>query len=214
MSFFKLLLGLIFLGFGGLFLAAAMGVLPSGVWPWVMRFWPVGLLLSFALVIMAKALKNIALGVFALALVAGAFLAGGYWLSKQAAKQEPRRRPPSSAWAPLSSRRSSFGAARSAACTPSPRSRASAGRSGSAAATSWGARRRRSRGGWRSGQAFCPGPRNRARATWPRSGAPSTSIFPSASRSGGTPPTTSRSARPTSRERCSSSASRARSAPR
>jgi hypothetical protein len=88
MSFFKLLLGLILLGFGGLFLAAAMGVLPSGVWPWVMRFWPV-LLLSFALVIMAKALKNIALGVFALALVAGAFLAGGYWLSKQAGKQEP-----------------------------------------------------------------------------------------------------------------------------
>lgn len=93
MSFFKLLVGLILLGFGGLFLAAAMGVLPSGVWPWTMRFWPV-LLLAFALVIVSKGLKNIAIGVFALALVAGAFLAGGYWLSKQASKQEPP--PPTS----------------------------------------------------------------------------------------------------------------------
>lgn len=88
MSFFKLLLGILLLGFGGLFLAAALGVLPTGVWPWVMRFWPV-LLLGFALVLMAKALQNIAVGVFAIALVAGAFVAGGYWLSKQAAKREP-----------------------------------------------------------------------------------------------------------------------------
>jgi hypothetical protein len=88
MSFFKLLFGLLLLGFGGLFLAAALGVLPTGVWPWVMRFWPV-LLLAFALIVIAKALKNIAVGVFAIALVAGAFVAGGYWLSKQAGKREP-----------------------------------------------------------------------------------------------------------------------------
>lgn len=88
MSFFKLLFGLLLLGFGGLFMAAALGVLPSGVWPWVMRFWPV-LLLAFALILVGKALKNIAIGVFALALVAGAFVAGGYWLSKQAAKRDP-----------------------------------------------------------------------------------------------------------------------------
>jgi hypothetical protein len=88
MSFFKLLIGLIFLGFGGLFLAAATGALPTGVFPWVMRFWPV-ILLAFALVLMGKALKNVAISVFALALVAGAFVAGGYWLSKQAAKQGP-----------------------------------------------------------------------------------------------------------------------------
>lgn len=88
MSFFKLLFGLLLLGFGGLFLAAAVGVLPSGVWPWVMRFWPV-VLLAFALILVGKALKNIAISVFALALVTGAFVAGGYWLSKHAAKQEP-----------------------------------------------------------------------------------------------------------------------------
>ena len=88
MSFFKLLFGIILLGFGGLFFAAATGALPSGVWPWVMRFWPI-LLLGFALVIVSKAMKNIAIAVFALALVAGTFVAGGYWLSKQAAKQGP-----------------------------------------------------------------------------------------------------------------------------
>lgn len=88
MSFFKLLLGLLLVGFGGLFLAGALGALPSGVWPWAMRFWPV-LLLAFALVLLAKALKNIALGVFAIVMVAGAFVLGGYWLSKQAAKAEP-----------------------------------------------------------------------------------------------------------------------------
>ena len=88
MSFFKLLIALLFLGFGGLFMAAAMGALPTGVFPWVMRFWPV-ILLAFALILIGKALKNVAISVFALALVAGAFVAGGYWLSKQAAKLEP-----------------------------------------------------------------------------------------------------------------------------
>ena len=87
MSFFKLFIGLLFLGFGVLFFAAATGALPSGVFPWVMRFWPV-ILLAFALILVGKALKNIAISVFALALVAGAFVAGGYWLSKQAGKQE------------------------------------------------------------------------------------------------------------------------------
>ncbi|HEU5311137.1 MAG TPA: hypothetical protein VFV24_06760 [Candidatus Eisenbacteria bacterium] len=88
MSFFKLLIGLLFLGFGGLFMAAAVGALPTGVFPWVMRFWPV-ILLAFALILIGKGLKNVAISVFALALVAGAFVAGGYWLSKQAATQEP-----------------------------------------------------------------------------------------------------------------------------
>jgi hypothetical protein len=81
MGFGKLAFGFFLVGMGALLLGAALGYLPHGVWPWLARFWPV-LLVGFGLALLANALKNALLGVFALALVAAAFVFGGWWISK------------------------------------------------------------------------------------------------------------------------------------
>jgi hypothetical protein len=81
MGFGKLFIGFFLVGMGALLLGAALGYLPQGVWPWLARFWPV-LLVGFGIALLANALKNALLGVFALALVAAAFVFGGYWISK------------------------------------------------------------------------------------------------------------------------------------
>jgi len=81
MGFGKLVFGFFLVGMGALLLGAALGYLPHGVWPWLARFWPV-LLVGFGLALLANALKNALLGVFALALVAAAFVFGGWWISK------------------------------------------------------------------------------------------------------------------------------------
>ncbi len=89
MSFGKLVFGLFLVGIGALLLAAALGYLPSGVWPWLIQFWPL-VLLAFGIALLANALKNPALGVFAVALVLGCFGFGGWWISQhqEAAKTE------------------------------------------------------------------------------------------------------------------------------
>lgn len=81
MGFGKLAFGFVLVGMGALLLGAALGYLPQGVWPWLARFWPV-LLVGFGLALLANALKNALLGVIALALVAAAFVFGGWWISK------------------------------------------------------------------------------------------------------------------------------------
>ena len=81
MGFGKLAFGFFLVGMGALLLGAALGYLPHGVWPWLARFWPV-LLVGFGLALLANALKNALLGTFALALVAAAFVFGGWWISK------------------------------------------------------------------------------------------------------------------------------------
>ena len=80
-GFGKLVFGLILVGLGALLLAAATGYLPAGVWPWLLRFWPL-LLFGFGLALLASAVRNLALGIFASAVVLGCFVFGGYWISR------------------------------------------------------------------------------------------------------------------------------------
>jgi cell wall-active antibiotic response 4TMS protein YvqF len=88
MGFGKLVFGFFLVGMGALLLCAALGYLPNGVWPWLARFWPV-LMLAFGLGLLANGLKNVLLGVIALALVTAAFVFGGYWISKHTEKASP-----------------------------------------------------------------------------------------------------------------------------
>ena len=88
MGFGKLAFGFFLVGMGALLLGAGLGYLPQGVWPWLARFWPV-LIVGFGLAFLANALKNALLGVFALALLAAAFVFGGYWISKHTEKSAP-----------------------------------------------------------------------------------------------------------------------------
>ena len=90
-GFGKLAFGLILVGLGALLLAAATGFLPAGVWPWLLRFWPL-LLFGFGLALLASALRNLVLGIFASAVVLGCFVFGGYWISRHgdASKVEHR----------------------------------------------------------------------------------------------------------------------------
>src|SRR5512138_333487 len=88
MGFGKLAFGFFLVGMGALLLGAALGYLPQGVWPWLARFWPV-LLVCFGLAFLASALKNVLMGVIALAILAAAFVFGGYWISKHTAKGPP-----------------------------------------------------------------------------------------------------------------------------
>jgi hypothetical protein len=81
MSFGKLVLGIILVGVGALLLAAPLGLLPDGVWPWLLKFWPV-LLLGVGLAFLANGLKNAVLGVFAAALVVGCLGFAAYWISQ------------------------------------------------------------------------------------------------------------------------------------
>ena len=88
MGFGKLAFGFLLVGMGALLLGAALGYLPQGVWPWLARFWPV-LLVGLGLALLANALKNALMGVIALALLAAAFVFGGYWISKHTANAPP-----------------------------------------------------------------------------------------------------------------------------
>jgi hypothetical protein len=85
MSFGKLVLGIILVGIGALLLAAPLGFLPDGVWPWLLKFWPV-LLLGVGLAFLANGLKNAVLGVFAAALVVGSLGFAAYWISQHTAE--------------------------------------------------------------------------------------------------------------------------------
>ncbi len=81
MAFGKLVLGIIMVGLGGLLLAAPLGFLPPGVWPWLLKYWPL-LLLSLGLALLANGLKNVVLGVFAAALVVGSLVFAAFWISQ------------------------------------------------------------------------------------------------------------------------------------
>jgi len=80
-AFGKLVFGIILVGVGALLLAAPLGYLPAGVWPWLLKFWPF-LLLGLGLALLANSLKNVVLGVFAAALVVGSLVFGAFWISK------------------------------------------------------------------------------------------------------------------------------------
>lgn len=81
MNFGKLIFGVSLVGVGVLLFAAALGHLPPGVWPWLLKFWPF-LLLAIGFALLANALKNVFIGVFAVLLAVGCFTFGGYWISR------------------------------------------------------------------------------------------------------------------------------------
>jgi len=80
MRFGKVVIGIVLAGLGALLLAQTLGYLPAGVWPWLIKFWPYVLLaLGFAL--LANALKNVVIGVIAVALVIACVVFGALWIS-------------------------------------------------------------------------------------------------------------------------------------
>lgn len=94
-GFGKLVFGLILVGLGALFLAGATGYLPTGVWPWLVQFWPL-LLLALGFALLASATRNMPLGIFAATAVLGCFIFGGWWISRHgdASKVEHNRTIP------------------------------------------------------------------------------------------------------------------------
>ena len=91
MRFGKIVMGIFLAGVGGLLLAGTLGYLPAGVWPWLMKFWPF-ILLALGIALLANRLRNIALGILAIALVIGCLAFGAFWISRysSAAKTEHR----------------------------------------------------------------------------------------------------------------------------
>ena len=80
MRFGKVVIGVILAGIGALLLAQTLGYLPAGVWPWLVKFWPY-LLLAFGFALLANALKNVVIGVIAVALVIVCVAFGAFWIS-------------------------------------------------------------------------------------------------------------------------------------
>jgi len=80
MNFGKVVIGIFLAGIGALLLAHTLGYLPSGVWPWLIKFWPF-VLLAFGFALLANALKNIVIGVIAVALVLACVAFGAFWIS-------------------------------------------------------------------------------------------------------------------------------------
>ena len=80
MRFGKIVIGILLAGLGGLLLAQSLGYLPAGVWPWLVKFWPY-LLLAFGFALLANALKNVVIGVIAMALVIVCVLFGAFWIT-------------------------------------------------------------------------------------------------------------------------------------
>jgi cell wall-active antibiotic response 4TMS protein YvqF len=80
MRFGKVVIGILLAGLGALLLAQTLGYLPAGVWPWLIKFWPY-LLLAFGFALLANALKNVVIGVIAVALVIVCVAFGAFWIS-------------------------------------------------------------------------------------------------------------------------------------
>jgi cell wall-active antibiotic response 4TMS protein YvqF len=80
MRFGKIVVGIILAGLGVLLLANSLGYLPTGVWPWLVKFWPY-LLLAFGFALLANALKNVVIGVIAIALVVLCIAFGAFWVT-------------------------------------------------------------------------------------------------------------------------------------
>jgi hypothetical protein len=80
MRFGKIVIGVFLAGIGALLLAQTLGYLPTGVWPWLTKFWPF-VLLAFGFALLANALKNVVIGVIAVALVIACVAFGAYWIS-------------------------------------------------------------------------------------------------------------------------------------
>ncbi|HEY6221979.1 MAG TPA: DUF5668 domain-containing protein [Candidatus Eisenbacteria bacterium] len=80
MRFGKVVIGILLAGIGALLLAQTLGYLPAGVWPWLIKFWPY-LLLAFGFALLANALKNVVIGVIAVALVVVCVAFGAFWIS-------------------------------------------------------------------------------------------------------------------------------------
>ena len=80
MRFGKVVIGILLTGLGAFLLAQSLGYLPAGVWPWLIKFWPY-LLLAFGFALLANALKNVVIGVIAIALVVVCVAFGAFWIS-------------------------------------------------------------------------------------------------------------------------------------
>lgn len=91
MKFGKLVIGILFVGAGAMLLAGKVGALPPGTWPWFLRFWPL-ILVAVGLALLANALKNVVIGVIAVAIILASLAFGWFWISRHgdAAKIEHR----------------------------------------------------------------------------------------------------------------------------
>ncbi|MGH7680492.1 MAG: LiaF transmembrane domain-containing protein [Candidatus Eiseniibacteriota bacterium] len=91
MKFGKLVIGILFVGAGVALLAGKVGSLPPGTWPWIFKYWPL-ILVSIGAALLANALKNVVIGVIAVAIVLASLAFGWFWISRhgEAAKTEHR----------------------------------------------------------------------------------------------------------------------------
>lgn len=88
MSSGKLVFGILLVGIGALLLAGNQGWLPSGTWSWLVHFWPI-LLVIVGVILLASVLRNLVVGILSAALIIGAFVFGGYWITHHARKGKP-----------------------------------------------------------------------------------------------------------------------------
>jgi hypothetical protein len=88
MSSGKLVFGILLVGIGALILASNQGWLPSGTWAYLVHFWPI-LLVIFGVILLASVLKNYVVGLLSAALVIGAFVFGGWWITHHVRKGKP-----------------------------------------------------------------------------------------------------------------------------
>jgi hypothetical protein len=88
MSFGKLVFGILLVVIGAVLLAANQGFLPPGVWPLLIKFWPL-LLVILGIALLASVLRNLIIGLLSAALIIGAFVFAGYWITRHAQKGKP-----------------------------------------------------------------------------------------------------------------------------
>ena len=88
MSSGKLVFGILLVGIGALLLAGNQGWLPSGTWSWLIHFWPI-LLVILGIILLASVLRNLVIGVLSAALIIGAFVFGGWWITHHVRKGKP-----------------------------------------------------------------------------------------------------------------------------
>jgi len=88
MSSGKFVFGILLVGIGAILLAGNQGWLPSGIWPWLVHFWPI-LLVIFGVILLASVMRNAIIGLLSAALVIGAFVFGGWWITHHVRKGKP-----------------------------------------------------------------------------------------------------------------------------
>jgi len=81
MKFGLLVIGILFVAAGVLLLAGGAGTLPPGAWPWIFKYWPL-ILVAIGVALLANALRNVVIGVIAVAIVLASLAFGWFWISR------------------------------------------------------------------------------------------------------------------------------------